>query len=44
MAAKPEATARVCDLLTEARSMLPAEDPRRDEAETLYASKCAAPR
>lgn len=40
---RPEAAARVCDLLTEARLSLSADGPLRAEAEALQASRCAAP-
>jgi hypothetical protein len=40
LAKQPEATARVCDLLAEARLSLTVTDPLQAEAEALRASRC----
>jgi hypothetical protein len=42
LAGKREATARVCDLLAEARLSLPAQGSLRDEAEALRSSRCGS--
>jgi tetratricopeptide (TPR) repeat protein/tRNA A-37 threonylcarbamoyl transferase component Bud32 len=43
LADRPEATARVCDLLAEAQLSLVEADPLRGEAEALQTSRCSGP-